>query len=151
MFNAPIPGESLTTPMGASPWHSPPQYTTPEEAADKIFDAITQPRQTIKIVAMLSAGIPAEMIARTLIFAGFTQGKWIPDVSLLIARPVLYMVVGVGHRAGVKNMKIMLPDDDMDSFMNTMSPMIDATKFVSDEDTISSTEDKPTNLFGGLN
>jgi len=74
-FDAPIPGQSLTDKPGNSPWEHPPQFTDTVEAAEYIWDKITQPDFAGQVVAMLDAGIPVEAIGRIVVFAGFTEGK----------------------------------------------------------------------------
>ena len=79
-FDAPVPGQSLTDKPGNYPWEHPPQYTDTQEAAEYVWDKLTQPAFADQVVAMLDAGIPVEAIGRIVVFSGFTEGKWTPDV-----------------------------------------------------------------------
>ena len=40
MFDAPIPGQSLTDEPGNYPWEHPPQTASIEEAADAVYESI---------------------------------------------------------------------------------------------------------------
>jgi hypothetical protein len=51
---------------------------------------------------MFKNGLSAEALAKVLIFKGFSQGLWTPDLGLLLAKPVMYMLLGIAKRAGVK-------------------------------------------------
>ena len=109
-FDAPIPGQALTDKPGNAPWEHPPQFTDTEEVADFIFDRLTTPQMAEQIIAMLDAGVPVEAIGRIIVFAGFTEGKWTPDVAFIIAEPIMKMIVAVGINGGVKKFKMSLGD-----------------------------------------
>lgn len=112
LMSAPIPGQSLTTAPGNANWEQPPQFVNAEIALEYIWERITQPKRAYQIGVLLKKGVPAEYIARTLVFTGFANGKWSPDLSLLIARPVLYQVVAIGAMQKVKDIKIFNKRED---------------------------------------
>ena len=107
-FDAPIPGQSLTDTPGNAPWEHPPQYTDPEQVLDGLYNQITNGEFTEQIIAMLDAGIPVEAIVRVMVFSGFTQGKYTPDVGLMIVEPLMNLISAVGIRAGIKELKLSL-------------------------------------------
>jgi hypothetical protein len=109
-FDAPVPGQSLTDKPGNSAWEHPPQFTDTEEAAEYIWDKITQPEFADQVVAMLDAGIPVEAIGRIIVFSGFTEGKWTPDVGFILAEVVMKMVATIGVTAGVKKFRMSMQD-----------------------------------------
>jgi len=109
-FDAPVPGQGLTDKPGNYPWEHPPQYTDTMEASEYIWDRMTQPLFVKQIIAMLDAGIPVEAIARIVVFSGFTEGKWNPDVGFMLAETVVKMVATIGFTAGVKKFRISMQD-----------------------------------------
>jgi len=109
-FDAPVPGQGLTDKPGNYPWEHPPQYTDTMEASEYIWDKMTQPLFVKQIIAMLDAGIPVEAIARIVVFSGFTEGKWTPDVGFMLAETVVKMVATIGFTAGVKKFRISMQD-----------------------------------------
>ena len=109
-FDAPIPGQSLTDKPGNSAWEHPPQFTNTSEAADFVWDKLTTPEFTEQVIGMLDSGIPVEAIGRIILFSGFTEGKWNPDVAFIIAEPVMKMIVAVGFQGGVKKFRISMND-----------------------------------------
>ena len=126
LMSAPIPGQSLTTEPGNATWERPPQFTDPNVALEYLWEQMTKPRKAYHIGKMLKSGTPAEYIARTVVFAGFSEGKWNPDLALLISRPVLYQIVAIGAAQGVENIKIM--NDREDALLGLFeSPEPDAT------------------------
>ena len=109
-FDAPIPGQSLTDKPGNSAWEHPPQFTDTAEAAEYIWDSLTHPDYVKQLIAMLDAGIPVEALCRVIIFAGFTEGKWTPDVGFMLAEVVIKMIATIAIKAGVKKFKISMQD-----------------------------------------
>jgi hypothetical protein len=127
-FNAPIPGESLTKPPGGARYEKPPKYSSAKDAAEDIWDKITKPKQAAKVVSMLDAGIPAEQIAKTIVFAGFAKGNHTPDLAPPLEEIVTYQVVAIGHRAGVKDMKLLADDAEFKETMGALSSQIGKNK-----------------------
>jgi hypothetical protein len=109
-FDAPVPGQSLTDKPGSAAWEHPPQYVNTAEAADFVWDQLSTPEFAEQVIAMLDAGIPVEAIGRVILFGGFTEGKWTPDVAFIIAEPVMKMIVAVGLQGGVKKFRMSLGD-----------------------------------------
>jgi hypothetical protein len=109
-FDAPIPGQSLTDKPGNYPWEHPPQFTDTAEAAEYIWDKLTHPDYVKQVIAMLDAGIPVEALCRVIIFAGFTEGKWTPDVGFMLAEVVIKMIATIAVKSGVKKFKISMQD-----------------------------------------
>ena len=121
-FDAPVPGQSLTDKPGSAPWEHPTQITDTGEAADIIFDRLTTPQMAEQVIAMLDSGVPVEAIGRIVVFAGFTEGKWTPDVAFIIAEPVMKMIAAIGIQGGVKKFRMSMQDltnnKSMESIMN---------------------------------
>ena len=123
-FDRPIPGQSLTDEPGNYPWEHPPQYSDVREARDRIFEGMTQEENAKQLITMLASDVPAEAIVRTVLFAGFTEGKWTVDMATLLAPIVLIQVVNIAKAAGIKKFRILLdeqPDDDFTEAMVSVS------------------------------
>ena len=122
-FDAPIPGQSLTDTPGNSPWEHPPQYTDPEQVLDGLYDKITNGEFTEQLIAMLDAGVPVEAIVRVMVFGGFMQGKFTPDMGFMIVEPLMKLVAAVGIRAGVNELKLSLGDLSNNKFLKDMAEL----------------------------
>ena len=59
---------------------------------------------------MLDAGVPVEALGRVILFAGFTEGKFTPDVAFIITESVMKMIASIAMKGGVKNFRISLQD-----------------------------------------
>jgi hypothetical protein len=122
-FDAPIPGQSLTDTPGNAPWEHPPQYTDPEQILDNLYDKITSGEFAEQLIAMLDAGVPVEAVVRVIVFGGFMQGKYTPDVGFMIVEPLMKLVSAVGIRAGVKELRLSLDDLSNDKFLKDMAEL----------------------------
>jgi enoyl-[acyl-carrier-protein] reductase (NADH) len=69
-----------------------------------------RPEFAEQVLAMLDAGIPVEALGRIIIFNGFMEGKWNPDVAFIIAEPVMKMIATMGLTAGIEKIKMSMSD-----------------------------------------
>ena len=148
-FDAPVPGQALTANPGGAGWQKPPRFTKPDEAAEYTWNNITRPSMAIKIKKALEMGIPAEAITKQLIFSGFKDSKWTPDIAMLIAEPVLSQVVGLGKAAGVQNIKVFKKDTETAKYLAKAEYGSNVDKLREEMFTIYSRE--PDNVNGPLN
>ena len=114
-FNAPIPGQSLTDEPGNAKWENPPRYAKVDEVSNVLMKKIFNKKSVKNILMMLEAGVPVEGVARTIVFAGYAEGQYNPDVGVLIARLAFEAVLTIGIVGKVKNLKITLKSKDKDN------------------------------------
>ena len=72
---------------------------------------------------MLDAGVPVEAIVRVIVFGGFMQGKYTPDVGFMIVEPLMKLISAVGIRAGIKELKLSLEDLSNNKFLKDMAEL----------------------------
>jgi len=127
-FNAPIPGESLTTaPDMPRAWERPPQYTSQDKAMEAIYMEITQENSLRKLINIINEGIPLDEIAQVILYKGYTEGKFAPDLMLLLIEPTLYLLISIADYANIKDYTLYneetddpdteIPDDDVTPLM----------------------------------
>ena len=46
-----------------------------------------------QIILFLKEGVPVEAIARMVLFGGFMEGKWTPDVAILLSEIVFKQIM----------------------------------------------------------
>lgn len=98
----PIPGQSLTTdPENPAPYEQPPEYTSIHEASEEIFSGLIEEQTYKELMGLLADDVPVMDIVQTLLFAGFKEGKWNPDLMLMLVEPVAYMLLALAERAGI--------------------------------------------------
>jgi len=107
-FDAPIPRQSLTDTPGNYPWEHSPNVTRVEDAMMYLTERFTEEENAQNLVSMLKAGVPVEAIARVVLFAGFTEGKWSVDLAILIGEPLMKLIAAIGSRLGLKEMYISM-------------------------------------------
>jgi len=98
----PIPGQSLTSdPSSPAPYEKPPEYTSVHKASEEIFSGLIEEETYKELMGLLVEDIPVMDIVQTLLFAGFKEGKWNPDLMLMLVEPVAYMLLALAERAGI--------------------------------------------------
>ena len=131
-FNAPIPGESLTTaPDMPKAWERPPQYTSQDKAMEAIYMEITQENSLRKLINIINDGIPLDEIAQVILYKGYTEGKFSPDLMLVLIEPTIYLLIAIADYADIKDYTLYNEEtDDPD----TEIPEDDVTPIMMDED-----------------
>lgn len=102
MFDAPIPGMSLTHELGARPWQSPPQYTTVDEAIEYYLERMSTDEFMDQMADVLEMNVPVTTLANTIQLAGVMDGKHTVDVGMLVMPLLMEMIMLIGDNAGVK-------------------------------------------------
>ena len=108
IFDRPIPGQSLTDEPQNYPWEHPAQYSDLREARDRIFDNLSQEENLEQLLVMLASDVPVEALVRTILFAGFTEGKWTVDSAILLAPVILTQIVSLAKASGIEKFRIFL-------------------------------------------
>tara|TARA_R100001443_G_scaffold92849_3_gene99532 strand:+ start:861 stop:1457 length:597 start_codon:yes stop_codon:yes gene_type:complete len=97
-----IPGQSLTnSPDQPYNWEKPAEYTNPKEAMLYVFETLTVPETTANTLISLTKGIGVIDIASITLYAGFLEGKWNPDLMVLLMEPTMYMIMALAEKAGI--------------------------------------------------
>ncbi len=108
----PIPGQSLTnSPDEPSIIEGPAEFSNPREAMLYIFSVLTKPDNTLNILLSLINKIGVIDIASVTLYEGFRQGKWNPDLMLLLMEPTMYMVMALAEKAEI-NFVLDSEDDE---------------------------------------
>jgi len=108
MFDGPIPVSSLTGELGAEKHERPPVYTDPVEAFDFVANGILSEDGAEKISLSAQLGVPAELIARSIIVTGWAEGYYSIDTMILIFQPVFGIIMKLLDKAGIKYEKLAL-------------------------------------------
>ena len=112
-FNAPIPGESLTTsPDTPNSWERPPLYTTQERAMEELYLLMTEKEKLTELVKIIDDGVPLDEIAQIILYKGYTEGQYNPDLMLIMIEPTLYLLIAIADYAGIKDYVLYEGEDD---------------------------------------
>tara|TARA_R100001129_G_scaffold51088_1_gene35365 strand:- start:6643 stop:7227 length:585 start_codon:yes stop_codon:yes gene_type:complete len=119
-LNRPIPGQGLTTdPDNPMPWEKPPEITDLEEGLQYIFGLLIEPENYVPIMDVIDDGTSLMDITQGILFKGFTEGKWNPDLLMLLAEPTAYMLMALAERANI-DFKIYSGEEDDDDDGTTL-------------------------------
>jgi len=101
-FERPIPGQSLTNdPDTKYPWEQPPKYTDVTSATIDIV-ADSYEKETYEMIALtLADGMPVGSLASMILQAGFQEGKWNPDLMMLLIEPTMYILAAIAEQCGI--------------------------------------------------
>ena len=127
-FDAPVPGESLTSTPKNYMWEKPPQHPENADAFEDIWNGLHKEPMLTQVVSMLDTGVPAEALAKTILFAGFTGGTFSVDTAILISEPVFAAIVAVGKVAGLKEINLTMDKADPMNFANESKVLKEVSK-----------------------
>ena len=112
-FNAPTPGESLTnSPDMPQAWERPPQYTEQDEAMEEIYLEITSDDNLMPVINLINDGVPLDQLAQVILYRGYTQGKFNPDLMLMLAEPTIYLLIAIADYADIKDYVLYEGEED---------------------------------------
>ena len=112
-FNAPIPGESLTdSPDTPKAWERPPQYTDEEDAMRAVYMVLTEQDSLRGLIEIISEGVPLDEIAQVVLYKGYVEGKYTPDLMLLLAESTIYLLIAIADYAEIKDYVLYDGEDD---------------------------------------
>jgi len=131
-FNAPVPGESLTaSPDTPRAWERPPEYTDQDEAMMAVYMELTNGPTLRELVKIIDEGIPLDEIAQVVLYKGYTEGKFTPDMMLMLAEPTIYLLIAIADYADIND--YVLYDGEEDD-PDTEIPGDDSTPINMDEE-----------------
>tara|TARA_R110000765_G_scaffold209977_2_gene315168 strand:- start:1977 stop:2561 length:585 start_codon:yes stop_codon:yes gene_type:complete len=102
-MNRATPGESLTNdPATPLPAEKPPQFTTVKDATEFLFEKLTDEENYMQFMEVIIQGTPLMDVAKMLTFSGFNEGKWNPDLMMLLIEPTVYILMALCERADIE-------------------------------------------------
>ena len=103
-FNAPVPGESLTaSPATQQPWEMPSKYADQDKAMEAVYMELTSPDNLEKLVDIINDGTPLDEIAQVVLYKGYSEGLFSPDLMMLLIEPTLYLLIAIADYADIKD------------------------------------------------
>jgi hypothetical protein len=101
LFNAPIPGQSLTDEPKNYPWENPPEINDPDEALAMHMSKFNDPEVIDNMLDLLDIGFPVRAMAESILTASVAAGWHSIDVSLIIAPAMYEHIISIANEAGV--------------------------------------------------
>jgi archaellum component FlaD/FlaE len=102
MFEAPIPGQSLTDTPKNYPWERPPEMVDPEEVAMMYLERLNGEETLEAILDALELDMDVKTLTEGVVRVGVAEGLHTIDVGLLVS-PVLHeFIVTLADEAGIE-------------------------------------------------
>ena len=116
-----IPGEGLLgNPEDPWPWEKPPAFSSVVRASEYIFSEFTKEELYPELLAAMDEEILIMDITRFILFKGFTDGLWTPDLLVLLIEPTTYMLLALAERALID--PIIYREEDEDEISEEIEP-----------------------------
>tara|TARA_R110000824_G_scaffold78526_2_gene198185 strand:+ start:1851 stop:2426 length:576 start_codon:yes stop_codon:yes gene_type:complete len=113
--NRPIPGQSLTQdPDNPATYERPPSITTKEKGVNYLMDLILADEAYSAIMDALDEGVPVMDLVQGILVNAFEEGVFNPDLMLLLAEPLAYLLLGLSERQGIRARIVNDPDEPYD-------------------------------------
>lgn len=97
-----IPGEGMSNdPDNPYSFEQAPEFVVHREALEYLFVTITDEEKYVDILMAIEQGVPIMELTQVILFKGFTEGKWNPDLMLLLAEPLAFMLMALAERQGI--------------------------------------------------
>jgi hypothetical protein len=101
-MDRPMAGSSLTNdPDQPLPFEQAPEYTNVREASEHIFETLIEEETYVPMMQAIADGYPLMDVSQAILFKGFSEGKWNPDLLVLLAEPTAYMLMALAERADI--------------------------------------------------
>jgi|LUMT01.1.fsa_nt_gb hypothetical protein len=95
------PGHSLTEDNTKWAWGKPPKVVDPEQALEQAINSLKSGRIQLELVKLLLGGASIEMIVEGYLFQGFQEGRFSPDVGLLIKAPLAFYIASIAEESNI--------------------------------------------------
>jgi len=111
----PIPGQSLTdSPDQSYPWESPPEYTNFQQAFNYLAEELLEEDIYVSLMVAMGQGVPISDITLQLLQRGFQEGKWNPDLLLMLIEPTMYLLMALAEKAEIEPRLYGDEEEDLD-------------------------------------
>ena len=105
-FNAPVPGQSLTAPLGDRPWQKPARLSTPDEALAFYVERMTKTDRANELLDILENGVPVDTLVDIVQQGGVMEGIHSLDVGIVIAPALTEVISNMAEAAEVDYIKM---------------------------------------------
>ena len=111
----PIPGQSLTeSPDTSYPWEGPPEYTDFRVAFNYIAEELLEEEVNVPLVVAMGQGVPISDITLQILQRGFQEGKWNPDLFMMLLEPLMYFLIALAEKASIEPRLYGDEEDDLE-------------------------------------
>jgi hypothetical protein len=97
-----IPGQSLTNaPNQSYGWERPPEFTNPNDTMYYIFETLIDENTITNLLTSIKNQVGIIDLTSIVLYSGFLEGKWNPDMMTLMFEPTMYMMMALAEKANI--------------------------------------------------
>ena len=100
-FSKAPPEYSLTRINSQWNWGKPPLDVDPEVVLDKAIRSLNKPSVKEEMLKLMLGGVSIEVMIEGYILQGFHEGRFTPDVGLLIKPPLAIVMANMAEEEGI--------------------------------------------------
>jgi len=101
-FDGPIAGQSLMEdPSNARPDEKPPVFTALKPALEYTWSKLIEQENYVRLMNLIANEVPILTLSKGITFVGVRDGKWNPDMMMLLIEPVAYMLIALAERQSI--------------------------------------------------
>lgn len=119
MFDAPIPGESLTIELGSRPWQQASEMSTVDEAIEYYMERLSTDEFMNQLMDVLELGVPITSIVNTMQLNSVMEGVHSVDVGVLVSPLLVEMIMYMADMAKVEYVSGLEKPDTSDTLAPT--------------------------------
>ena len=98
----PIPGQSLTqNPNEVRPFEGSPEFVNFRAALDYTVSNLLEQEVIEPIIKNIASGTPIMDVVMQISYVGFREGKWNPDLMMMLVEPLAYVIMALCEKAGI--------------------------------------------------
>ena len=124
-LDAPIPGQSLTAPLGDRPWQKPARFSQPDVALAFYVDRITKEDRANNMLDILENGVPVDVLVDIMQQGGVMEGVHSLDTGIIIAPALVEVISSMADNVGIEYSKFSTGKKDKSA---TSAEIVFATK-----------------------
>lgn len=114
----PIPGQSLTSsPEERRPFEQAPEFIKFKDALDYTASELLLKENYMPLMQSVADGVPIVDLALQIGYVGFREGRWNPDLMLMLMEPLMYLLMALAEKAGIEYKIDNEEDEDDDSML----------------------------------
>jgi len=119
MFDAPVPGESLTFELGSRPWQQAPQMSTVDEVIEYYMERMSTDDFMNQLMDVLELEVPITSIVNTMQLNSVMEGVHSVDVGVLVSPLLVEMIMYMADMAKVDYVSGLEKPDTSDKLSPT--------------------------------
>merc|ERR1711937_591458 len=70
---------------------------------EELYLVLTEKEKLTELIKIIDDGVALDEIAQIVLYKGYTEGLYNPDLMLLMIEPTIYLLIAIADYAGIKD------------------------------------------------